>query len=336
MSDSLAALYGHISALFDCVGKREGLSEIMVNADSSVWIERLGIVSKTDYKLDAEKGYSIIKMLAGFNNQVCDYLNPTLAVRLPDELSQRLNIPSGRVQAIIPPITLGPTICIRVPSRVKPSLEDLGKGGLFNYYIQEHYKKTKELLNVNTVISNLKSFISTHQNIMTTGGTGSGKTTLGNALLDCIKNERVFVIEDIAELNLENDDTSYMLTNENYTARMAVFTTQRMRPDRIVIGELRDGQTAVELCNAFVNGHRGGLVTFHADSSIHALRRLRSLMLQAANRVEPETIYDAIDVVIHISKKYFDNNPTSSFTRVIDDIFIVNQNRDKIFSKEVF
>jgi type IV secretion system protein VirB11 len=321
-TESLTAVHGHIATLFDNVGSRVGLSEIMVNPDCTVWIERSGVVSKTKYFQPEEKTYSLIKMLAGINNLICDAEHPTLAVRIPEELAGLLDVPGGRIQAILPPLTTGPTLCIRVPSRIKPSIEELTSRGIFASLAKQTKKSETKILH------ELKSYVKNKKNIMLTGGTGSGKTTLGNALLDLITDERVIIIEDMSELSIRNSNTVYILTNENYSARDAVFTSLRFRPDRIVLGELRDGPTAVELCNAFVTGHRGGQVTFHADSCIQGLRRLRSLMLQAANNISSDTVLDAIDIVIHITKQYKDDG---SFIRIVDEIFPVEENRNKVF-----
>lgn len=354
-TDSINAIRYHVSELFSHVHSRDGLSEIMVNPDGSLWIERKGEVSKTNYYNDSDKTQSLIKMLAGLNDLICDSEHPTLAVRLPDELCRSLDIPGGRVQAVMPPLVSGPMLCIRVPSRSRPTLQELADNGIFeplhkanatdlpvsssgsqdikltsrtvNKHVAQKVKNTSSQDAV--IVDMISGFISKHKNILITGGTGSGKTTFANAILDLIKDERVIIIEDLQELRIKNDDTIYILTKENYSTRDAVFTSLRLRPDRIVVGELRDGKTALELCMAFLTGHRGGQATLHADSCVAALYRLRSLIQQVVVSVDDNLILDSIDVVIHITKKY--NNGGTSFKRVVDEIFLVSENKGKIF-----
>lgn len=271
------------------------LTELMVNPDGSVWTERAGRLVKTSIKLNTQLRLSVIRELAGFYDLVCNRDSPTLACRLPV-------FEAGRVQAVIPPISTGPMLSIRFPSRSKLALKHLIKYGSL----------TKEQA------EELKSYVRSKKNILISGGTGSGKTTLANALLDIIKDERIVVIEDTPEISLRNENTLYWQTTPAFTSRDAVLTSLRVRPDRIILGEIRHGGDAQEWCKAALTGHPGSLATTHADSAAGARQRIRSLIQEVVVSPSDDLIDSAIDVSVFVSKRV--EPATKKIIRKVEEI----------------
>ncbi len=148
----------------------------------------------------------------------------------------------------------------------------------------------------------LRSLVASRKNIVIAGGTGSGKTTLAIALLDEIKDERLLIIEDTPEITLNNLNTLYWLTTHVFSARDAVKTALRVRPDRIILGECRDG-AALDWLKAAQTGHPGSLCTIHASSAEGAYERLRQLVQEVVDNPSDEQIYPAVDYVVFIARK---------------------------------
>lgn len=255
------------------------LTELMVNPDGSVWIEKSGRLVQTPLCLNANLRYSVIRELAGYYDLVCNRDSPTLACKLPV-------LALGRVQALIPPITDGPMFSIRFPSRSKLTLKNLVKLGALD----------------DSQVEQLTDYVRNRKNILIAGGTGSGKTTLSNALLDLITDERIVVIEDTPEISLKNKNTVYWQTSTSFTPRDAVKTALRVRPDRIILGEVRDG-AALEWVKAALTGHPGSLCTIHADSAEGVRQRVKSLIQEAVADPSDDLIDSAIDVSVFVSKK---------------------------------
>lgn len=280
------------------------LTELMVNPDGSVWTEIDGRMVATDLYLNASHRYSTIRALAGYFDLVCNRDSPTLACRLPV-------FAPGRVQAVVPPITDGPMISIRFPSRKKLSLKDLIDLGALDAL----------------QVTQLRAMVSARKNILIAGGTGSGKTTLANALLDLIYGERILIIEDTPEIVLDNPNTVYWQTNATFTARDAVKTALRVRPDRIILGEVRDS-AAYEWTRATLTGHPGSLCTVHASSAEGVRSRMISLMHEAVLTSTEELndlIDSAIDVVVFVSKTII---PASKeILRKVDTILVPKESQ---------
>jgi type IV secretion system protein VirB11 len=258
--------------------EKPSVTELMVNSDGSVWIDDAGELTKTDLVLSTQQRFSITRSLAGYYDLVCTRDSPTLSCRLPV-------IYPGRVQAVVPPITYGPEICIRFPSRTKLTLEDL----------IERRTVTK------FQAKQLASFVYAKENIVIAGGTGSGKTTLATALLDLILDERLCIIEDTPEIVLNNENTNYWLTNPTFTARDAVKAALRFRPDRIILGEVRDG-AALEWCKAAQSGHNGSVCTVHASSADGVRRRMYALMQEVVLTPSDELLDAALEHLVFIEK----------------------------------
>ncbi|MBN1983324.1 MAG: Flp pilus assembly complex ATPase component TadA, partial [Chitinivibrionales bacterium] len=175
------------------------LSEVMCNPDGNVWIEDKGTVIKTEYELQPGRVESIIRLLAGYYDLVVNREHPALSVKLPV-------FHGGRFQALVPPVVESPTFSIRFPPKKVFTLDNLLSRSCIT---EKQY----------TI---LEKAVLSHKNILIAGGTGSGKTTIANALLNLVTDERLIVIEDNPEIRTSSLNTVHMLTNTSFSVRDAV------------------------------------------------------------------------------------------------------------------
>ncbi|MEO6858169.1 MAG: CpaF family protein [Solirubrobacteraceae bacterium] len=266
------------------------VSEIMCNGPFDIWVERAGRLHKTPVRF-ADDGHLmriISKMVAQVGRRI-DESSPMVDARLPD---------GSRVNATIPPLSLtGPLLTIRKFGKHKLNMDGLIKKGALT-------EETADLLS-KCVLARL--------NILISGGTGSGKTTMLNALSSFIPDsERIITIEDAAELNLNQrhvlrlESRPKNIEGEGEIAiRDLVKNSLRMRPDRIVIGECR-GPEALDMLQAMNTGHDGSLSTLHANTPRDALARLETMVLMAGYdlplRAIREQIAAAVDLMIQIER----------------------------------
>lgn len=236
------------------------ITEIMVNADGQVWVAVAGQgMRRTKYCMDASNRYRLIRLLASQAHIDVTPENPSLATRLPEW--------GARVQAAIPPYSVdGPTLTLRLPARTIYTLDD---------YVQQQRLSAE-------VVAQLRVSLAQRDNIVIAGGTGSGKTTLVNALLHELRHtqERLILIEDTLELQCQVPNLIRRLVNPpETTLSKAIFDALRENPDRIIVGEVRD-QSAYDLINIWNTGHPGNICTVHASSAEDALHRLNRLAQQ--------------------------------------------------------
>jgi pilus assembly protein CpaF len=266
------------------------ISEVMVNGREKVYIERKGILTKTNIKFDSdEQILRIIDRIILPLGRRIDADSPMVDARLPD---------GSRVNAAIPPVTIdGPSITIRKFAKEKLSVN--------------------QLIEIGTLTRSMADFIQAcvigRLNIIISGGTGSGKTTLLNVLSSFIpEGERIITIEDAAELRLQQDHILRMETKpadiegkNSVTIRDLVRNSLRMRPDRIIVGEVRGGE-ALDMLQAMNTGHDGSLTTLHANSPRDAVSRLETLVLMAGMELPVKVIRtqvaSAIDLIIQLSR----------------------------------
>ena len=266
------------------------ISEIMVNARDKVYIERKGVLTKTNiiFENDEQILHLIDTIILPLGRRI-DPDSPMVDARLPD---------GSRVNAAIPPVTIdGPSITIRKFMKDKLSVQ--------------------QMIDFGTLTQNMADFIRAcviaRLNILISGGTGSGKTTLLNVLSSYIpESERIITIEDAAELRLQQDHVLRMETksanaegHNAVTIRDLVRNSLRMRPDRIVVGEVRGGE-ALDMLQAMNTGHDGTLTTLHANTPRDAISRLETLILMAGVdfpvKVIRTQIASAMDLVIQLSR----------------------------------
>jgi pilus assembly protein CpaF len=263
------------------------VDEVMVNGPDSVWAERAGRLERTAVRFEgeAELRHAIDRILAPLGRRV-DEAAPLVDARLPD---------GSRVNVVIPPLALdGPALTIR---RFRPrglGPEELVELGTWNPPLREF----------------LARCVRARLNVLVSGGTGSGKTTTLNALSSFAPaGERIVTIEDAAELRLRQPHVVRLESRPpnlegkaEVTIRGLVRNALRMRPDRIVVGEVR-GPEALDMLAAMTTGHDGSLSTVHAGSPEEALRRVETLALMAGiglpHAAVREQVADAIDLVVH-------------------------------------
>jgi type IV secretion system protein TrbB len=221
--------------------------EIMLNPDGCVWVDRAGEgMSRTDTTMSPAEAEAFLRFVATESGATLTRDNPTLAGTLPHW--------DARVQGWMPPAVSRPAFAVRKPAPFIFGLDD--------YVAKQVITAEQRDLLVRAVLD--------RQNILVGGGTGTGKTTFANALLSVIAehtNDRLYIAEDRPELQCAAPNVLFVRTvRGKYETRDAIFDALRGRPDRIIVGELRDA-TALELLKAWNTGHRGGLATIHANDT---------------------------------------------------------------------
>lgn len=266
------------------------ITEIMVNSHHEIFIEREGTVVRSDTIFESEsKLEDLIQAIVSKVNRVVNEGQPIVDARLKD---------GSRVHVVLPPIALkGPTLTIRkFPDRPMTMSDLIAKGAL-----------TEEAAEL------LKKLVKAKYNIFISGGTGSGKTTFLNALSQYIpKDERIITIEDSAELQIRQVPNLVSLETRNantegkgeISIRELIRASLRMRPNRIIVGEVR-GAEALDMLQAMNTGHDGSLSTGHANSTGDMLSRLETMVLSGAVlpvEVIRKQITSAIDIIVHLSR----------------------------------
>lgn len=256
------------------------VTEIMLNPDQKIFIEThsQGKI-ETPYTIETYQSSNIIKLLASLHNQVIDDKTPEIATELPEI--------KARFQGWAYPVVTAPCFVIRKHVSTATQLSD---------YIEQNSATAHQ-------IKCIKKAIQERKNMVIIGGTGSGKTTLTNAILNELKNsnDRLLVLEDLPELIIHAPDHVRLRTSNDVSMRDLVKGTLRMRPDRIIIGEVRDG-AALDLLKAWNTGHPGGICTLHANNPQQLPQRLEQLIQEVIPNVPKALIAQAIDLIIHIQR----------------------------------
>jgi pilus assembly protein CpaF len=292
--------YGPIQPLLD----DPEISEVMVNGPKHVYVEKSGKVFKTDVIfLNDDHVMQLIHRIVSPLGRVIDVDHPAVDARLPD---------GSRVNAVIPPVAIdGPSITIRKFSRERLNVDQLIKHGSLTPGMAEF----------------LNACVVARLNILISGGTGSGKTTTLNALSSFIpEEERIVTIEDAAELQLNQEHVVRMETKSpnsdgigGMSIRDLVRNSLRMRPERIVVGEVRGGE-ALDMLQAMNTGHDGSLTTLHANSPRDAISRLETMTLMSGLdlpiHVVREQIASAIDLIVQQSRLRDGSRKVTQITEV--------------------
>ncbi len=245
----------------------QSIIEIMVNPDGSVWIERSG-----------QQMQCVGNVSPGYETEI-GRKAPSLSVKLP--------IYGLRVQALVAPVVAGASLVLRRPA-----------GALYplSSYVEQGSLDTKAACYLVDAVKN-------HKNILIAGGTGSGKTTFANALLAEVEmHERIYLIEDTPELRCSVPNrVEVCVQSPHYDHAQAIRDALRSRPDRMVIGEVRDG-AALDLIKAWNTGHPGGIATIHASSATLALDRICSLIEERVVAAPRRLIAETIDLLIFLKR----------------------------------
>ncbi|MBA2710159.1 MAG: P-type conjugative transfer ATPase TrbB [Tatlockia sp.] len=251
--------------------------EIMLNADGKLWQERLGEKMHCIGTMSSSRAEAVIKTIAGFHGKEVTRFKPTLEGELP--------IDGSRFAGQLPPVVHAPTFAIRKKAVAIFSLNDYVLNEVMTL---EHYGVIRDA-------------VAAHQNILVIGGTGSGKTTLVNAIINEMvmlnPTERIVIIEDTGEIQCAAENCVQYHTTLEVSMTMLLKTTLRMRPDRILVGEVR-GEEALDLLDAWNTGHEGGAATLHANNPAAGLMRLKSLITR--NRSAPTDIDSLIGEAVHL------------------------------------
>lgn len=292
--------------LLDSIMSDDTITEVMINGPENIFIEQNGRLFKLDKQFESRRRLEdVIQRIVGLAGREVNQANPICDTRLPD---------GSRVNVVLPPIALcGPTLTIRKFSKTPMTIERLIQYGSLTQEIADK----------------LELLVKAKYNIFVSGGTGSGKTTFLNALSNYIpKDERVITIEDSAELQIAGIENLVSLETRNanvsgagqITIRDLIKSSLRMRPERIVVGEVRGGE-ALDMLQAMNTGHDGSLSTGHANSTEDMLSRLETMVLQGASGLPLEAIRQqiasSVDIIIHLSRLRDKSRKTMEITEVV-------------------
>nr|WP_210274563.1 P-type conjugative transfer ATPase TrbB [Rhizobium leguminosarum] len=255
--------------------------EIMLNPDGKLFIERLGHGVAPAGEMSSAAAEMVIGTVAHALQSEVDTEQPIISGELP--------IGGHRFEGLLPPVVTKPAFTIRRRAWRLIPLEDYICAGVMTEY----------------QAATIRSAISTRLNILISGGTGSGKTTLANAVIhEIVKSapqDRLVILEDTAEIQCAAENAVLLHTSDTIDMARLLKSTMRLRPDRIVVGEVRDG-AALTLLKAWNTGHPGGVATIHSNTAMSALRRLEQLTAEASQQPMHEVIGEAVDLVISIER----------------------------------
>ncbi|WP_336814116.1 P-type conjugative transfer ATPase TrbB [Bosea sp. MMO-172] len=269
--------------------------EIMLNPDGRLFVERLGHGMAATGEMTRAAAEIVIGSVAHALNSEADDEQPIISGELP--------IGGHRFEGLLPPVVKAPTFTIRRrASRLIP-LDDYVKARVMS-------ERQADVIR-NAVASRL--------NIVISGGTGSGKTTLANAIIaeisEAAPDDRILILEDTAEIQCPVENVVALHTSDTVDMARLLKSTMRLRPDRIVVGEVRDG-AALTLLKAWNTGHPGGVATVHANTAESALRRLEQLTAEASQQPMREVIGEAVNLIVSIER--------TARGRVLRDLLHVN------------
>lgn len=302
--DSVDAFLAPIKKYLD----DESVSEVLVNGPKEIFIERKGLLERTDAEfIDEQALQASVRNIAQFVGRRIDDENPTLDARLPN---------GSRVHAVLPPASRkGTTLSIRKFSSASPTFVDLIQRGTVS-------KDAARFLDVCVFLA---------KNIVISGGTGSGKTTLLNILGSRIPGtQRLLIIEDASELKIKTDHVVYFETKAplsngkgGVSIRELIRSSLRLRPDRIVVGEVR-GPEALDLITAMNTGHGGSMGTTHANTPLDGLVRLETLAMMGETQVPVAAIRRqiaaAVQIVVQIKRMQDGTRKITEIAEVIPEV----------------
>ena len=292
--------------LLDSIMTDDNITEVMINGPKNIFVEEAGKVRKIERTFESERKLrDVIKRIVAQAGREVTEANPIVDTRLPN---------GSRVNVVLPPISLnGSIVTIRKFSKEPMTMKKLIEYGSLN----------------EGIASLLELLLQARYNIFVCGATGSGKTTFLNAQSNFIpKDERIITIEDSAELQIEGVQNLVSLETRNANSsgagevniRDLIKSSLRMRPDRIIVGEVRGGE-ALDMLQAMNTGHDGSLSTGHANSTFDMMNRLETMVLQGAEGLPlmaiRQQIGSALDIVIHLSRLRDHSRKTMEITEVL-------------------
>lgn len=287
--------------------------EVMLNEDGRVWVDTFdGMKYYCDMaQKDAD---SMIRTIASISETVINREHPDISVEIHIQVSKNEDQKLFRFQGLIPPLVPSPIFAIRKPASRVFTLKDYEDQGILTPHQKAYLEKA----------------VFSRRNILVVGGTGSGKTTLCNALLDEVSKrfseDRIIIIEDTIELQCNVENKVQLRTSDNREMNDLVRYCMRLRPDRIVVGEVR-GKEAHSLIKAWNTGHPGGISTVHANDAMRGLVRIEQLVQEANVKPVPMAIAEAINVVVFVARA-----SGTKGGRVVKEILEIN-GYDKVTEK---
>ncbi|AKH22400.1 P-type conjugative transfer ATPase TrbB [Sedimenticola thiotaurini] len=262
--------------------KDGSVTDIYLNDDGAVWVHRAGEPKKVLTKMSATQADNLIRTVASMSGGMITDKKPVVEARLPN---------GERFIGDMAPISRHPTFCIRKPARVVYTLESYVENGMMTE--AQHQA--------------IKQAVTNRKNILVVGGTGSGKTTLTNAILGAIAEitpeDRILIFEDTQELQCSAPDRSFKLTSDEVDMRALLRASMRQMPDRIVVGEVRGAEAEVVL-KAWNTGHEGGVVTLHANSAREGVEKFQEYVEEGLPGTDKRrAIASAVDLVCYMPKR---------------------------------
>jgi type IV secretion system protein VirB11 len=265
--------------------------ELLLNADGRLWEDRLGEGMRQIGTMAASAAESFISMVASSLRATVTRESPILEAELP--------IRGARFEAMIPPVVSAPAFAIRLKAVKIFTLYDYVADGIMTE--RQH--------------AVIEDAVHSRRNILISGGTGTGKTTLANAVLATVAEttpeDRLVILEDTIELQCQADNAVALRATDTVDMQRLLRATMRLRPDRIIVGEVRGGE-ALQMVKAWNTGHPGGLCTLHANSATAALTRLEQLIAEATTSDMRAVIAEAVNLIVPIAK--------TRTSRVVDPI----------------
>lgn len=288
MNDNKDRQIKKLNELLTCAGMLEHLQknnvmELMLNPDGNLWIEEFGKAMHCVGQVDANDALTLICAIAHYHGEIINRDNPILECELPTD--------GSRFEGLVPPLVAQTSMTIRKKATRVFTLAEYVTSGIMTQ----------------AQCDALERAIAARRNILIVGGTGSGKTTLANGLIEAIvrihRNDRILIIEDTNEIQCKAENAVIMRTHEkaNVGMRELLRVSLRSRPDRILVGEVRGGE-ALDLLKAWNTGHPGGLATIHADSPLMGLERLEQCIREVSAHVDRNVIASTIQTVVFIKK----------------------------------
>jgi Flp pilus assembly CpaF family ATPase len=275
--------------------------EIALNPDGRLWTEKAGRGWRfTGEYMDANLAVSMLKTCASMLQTQITYDHPILEGEFP--------LDGSRLQALIPPVVTAPVFALRKKAVKVFMLDEYVENGIIRPLTPEYREKVirraKASMKNQHPVDVIRDAIATQKNILVVGGTGSGKTTLANAILAefpaICPHDRVITIEDTRELQIQVDNIVSLRTSDSVSMQRLLRATMRLKPNRIIVGEVRGGE-ALALLKSWNTGHPGGVATLHADSTYEGLIRLEQLIEENAGiRANPHVIATAVKLVVFI------------------------------------
>lgn len=261
----------------------DNITELMLNSDGNLWVEAFGCPMYCHSEISPDDASILIRTIAHWHGELIDRENPILECELPTD--------GSRFEGIVPPLVAQTSFTIRKKATRLFTMEEYLSGNVLSL----------------TQYNALLGAIADRENILIVGGTGSGKTTMANAIIDAMvrhcEHDRIIILEDTNEIQCAAQNSVIMRTSENAGVGMKrlLRVTLRYRPDRILVGEVRGGE-ALDLLKAWNTGHPGGLATIHANSAALGLERLEQCIEEVSMNINRRVIAATISWLVFIKK----------------------------------